>query len=121
MTDQEIVTMAHIRQAAGVNEKPMLQEMPGVIAKLKAASDHMAVARIEAGCPDDEVLVEHIRTLRADCNRAADLVDKLTDALRVVVVGRTPKDRSDLAALLRLREVARGVLPSNDQAQAMPS
>lgn len=87
MTDQEIVTMAHIRQAAGVNEKPMLQEMPAVIAKLKSASDHMTVARMEAGCPDDEVLVEYIRTLRRRLGgEASDHVEQRRNFIR-----RTPR------------------------------
>ena len=33
---------------------------------MTATEQHMALARAEAGCPDDETLVMHCRELRAD-------------------------------------------------------
>lgn len=33
---------------------------------MTATEQHMALARAEAGCPDDETLVIHCRELRAD-------------------------------------------------------
>lgn len=35
MTDEEIVTIAHIREALGVGAKPMLSELPAIAAELR--------------------------------------------------------------------------------------
>lgn len=60
MKDLEIVTMAHIRAAAGVGEKPMLQEMPAIIKQLKEKADAFDARRHEVSfgmdipCSDEQ-------------------------------------------------------------------
>ena len=60
MQDQEIVTMAHIRAAAGVGEKPMLQEMPAIIKQLKEKADSFDARKHEVSfgmdipCSDEQ-------------------------------------------------------------------
>ena len=48
---------------------------------MTATEQHMALARAEAGCPDDETLVMHCRELRADLNAERTARKALATAL----------------------------------------
>ena len=49
---------------------------------MTATEQHMALARAEAGCPDDETLVIHCRELRADLDAERAARKALVAALR---------------------------------------
>ena len=52
---------------------------------MTAAEQHMALARAEAGCPDDETLVIHCRQLRADLDAERTARKALNRALLICI------------------------------------
>jgi hypothetical protein len=52
---------------------------------MTATEQHMALARAEAGCPDDETLVMHCRELRADLDAERTARKALVASLLICV------------------------------------
>lgn len=66
-------------------------------------SRHMALARTEAGCPDDETLVEHCRNMRTEldaANAKIEQYNKLVDDIIGTCFGRDEH-------VVRFRELAK--------------